>query len=37
MSDKTDELYWSQYDFTEIPFDDLVSVGQRTLLYRDLF
>jgi hypothetical protein len=37
MTDKKDELYWSQYDFTEIPFDDLVSVGQRTLLYRDLF
>lgn len=32
-----DSLYWSQYDFTKIPFDDLVSVGQRTLLYRDLF
>ena len=32
-----DSLYWSQYDFTQIPFDDLVSVGQRTLLYRDLF
>lgn len=37
MTDKKDELYWSQYDFTQIPFDDLVSVGQRTLLYRDLF
>ena len=37
MSDKENELYWSQYDFTKIPFDDLVSVGQRTLLYRDLF
>jgi len=32
-----DSLHWSQYDFTKIPFDDLVSVGQRTLLYRDLF
>ena len=30
-------LEWSQYDFTQIPFDDLVSVGQRTMLYRDLF
>ena len=33
----TDDLKWSEYDFTKIPFDDLVSVGQRTLLYRDLF
>jgi organic radical activating enzyme len=32
-----DSLAWSEYDFTKIPFDDLVSVGQRTLLYRDLF
>ena len=30
-------LKWSQYDFTQIPFDDIVKVGQRTLLYRDLF
>lgn len=30
-------LEWSQYDFTQIPFDDIVSVGQRTMLYRDLF
>lgn len=28
---------WSQYDFTKIPFEDIVSVGQRTMLYRDLF
>lgn len=28
---------WSEYDFTKIPFDQLVRVGQRTLLYRDLF
>ena len=27
----------SAYDFTQIPFDDLVSVGQRTMLYRDMF
>lgn len=33
----TDNLKWSGYDFTKIPFDDLVSVGQRTMLYRDLF
>lgn len=31
------ELKWSEYDFTKIPFADLVSVGQRTLLYRDVF
>jgi organic radical activating enzyme len=33
----TDDRTWSEYDFTKIPFDDLVSVGQRTLLYRDIF
>jgi organic radical activating enzyme len=27
----------SLYDFTKIPFDDIVSFGQRSLLYRDLF
>ena len=32
-----DDLKWSNYDFTKIPFDDIVSVGQRTLIYRDLF
>lgn len=32
-----DDLKWSEYDFTKIPFDDLVSVGQRAMLYRDLF
>ena len=31
------DLKWSQYDFTKIPFDDIVSVGQRTMLHRDLF
>jgi len=31
------DLKWSEYDFTKIPFDDIVQVGQRTLLYRDLF
>ena len=34
---KKDSNYWSQYDFTQIPYDDIVKVGQRTLLYRDLF
>ena len=33
----SEDLKWSEYDFTKIPFDDIVSVGQRTLLYRDLF
>jgi len=28
---------WSSYDFTKIPYDDLVRVGQRTMLYRDMF
>jgi hypothetical protein len=27
----------SEYDFTKIPFDDSVSVGQRTMIHRDLF
>jgi len=31
------DLKWSNYDFTKIPFDDLVRVGQRTMLYRDMF
>jgi len=29
--------YWSKYDFRKIPFQSIESVGQRTLLYRDLF
>ena len=33
----SEDLKWSNYDFTKIPFKDIVSVGQRTLLYRDLF
>ena len=33
----TEDLKWSNYDFSKIPFDDIVSVGQRTLLYRDIF
>ena len=32
-----EDLKWSNYDFTKIPFDDITSVGQRTLIYRDLF
>lgn len=32
-----DDLKWSEYDFTKIPFDDIVELGQRTLLYRDIF
>ena len=31
------DLKTSEYDFSAIPFDDIVSVGQRTLLYRDIF
>ena len=34
---KKDADHWSQYDFTATPYDDIVKVGQRTLLYRDLF
>ena len=33
----SENLKWSEYDFTKIPFDDLVRVGQRTMLYRDMF
>ena len=31
------DLAKSAYDFTAIPYDDIVRVGQRTMLYRDLF
>ena len=31
------DLLWSEYDFSAIPFDRIVRVGQRSLLYRDLF
>ena len=31
------DLKWSEYDFNKIPFDELVRVGQRTMLYRDMF
>lgn len=31
------DLATSSYDFTKIPFKDLVRVGQRTMLYKDLF
>lgn len=31
------DLKWSQYDFSKIPFDRIVKVGQRSLIYRDLF
>jgi len=37
VAKSNEDLKWSNYDFTKIPFDDLVSVGQRTLLYRDIF
>lgn len=32
-----DATIWSEYRFDEIPFEDIVRVGQRSLLYRDLF
>jgi len=31
------KINWSEYDFTKTPYDDIVRVGQRTMLYRDLF
>lgn len=31
------DLSWSAYDFEKIPYNDLVRVGQRTMLYKDLF
>jgi organic radical activating enzyme len=31
------DLTKSAYDFTLIPYEDIVRVGQRTMLYRDLF
>ena len=37
MAESNEDLKWSNYDFTKIPYDDIVQVGQRTLLYRDLF
>ena len=37
MAQSDEQLKWSSYDFTKIPYDDIVQVGQRTLLYRDLF
>ncbi len=36
MADEKD-LKWSEYDFTKTPYDDIVRVGQRTMLYRDMF
>lgn len=31
------DLHKSAYDFTKIPYEDIVRVGQRTMLYKDLF
>lgn len=31
------DLKKSSYDFTQIPYEDIVRVGQRTMLYRDIF
>lgn len=33
----TKDLTSSAYDFTKIPFKDITRLGQRTMLYRDLF
>jgi len=33
----SEDLKFSEYDFTKIPFDKIVSFGQRTMLYRDTF
>jgi len=32
-----ENLKWSEYDFTKIPFEDITQLGQRNLIYRDLF
>jgi len=32
-----EDLKWSQYNFSEIPFNDITKIGQRSLLYKDLF
>ena len=32
-----DDLKWSEYDFTKTPYEDIVRVGQRNMLYRDMF
>ena len=31
------KLKWSEYDFSKIPFENITKVGQRTLLYRNIF
>lgn len=33
----SDNLKWSQYDFSKIPFERIQRFGQRTMLYRDMF
>ena len=37
MDDSKTDLRWSEYDFTATPYEDIVRVGQRTMLYRDMF
>ena len=32
-----EDLKFSEYDFTKTPYDKIVRVGQRNMLYRDLF
>ena len=34
---ENNDLKWSEYDFTATPYDKLVRVGQRNMLYRDMF
>lgn len=31
------KMLYSNYDFSKIPFDEIVHVGQRSLIYRDTF
>lgn len=33
----SNDLKWSQYDFTKVPLDRIVKIGQRSMLYRDMF
>jgi organic radical activating enzyme len=34
---ENNDLKWSEYDFTKTPYDKIVRVGQRNMLYRDMF
>lgn len=37
LNTMTEDLSTSDYDFSKIPFNDIVKFGQRSLLYRDTF